>query len=230
MLDKVKVTAILITVALVLLLPARVLAAKSCFCSYNIDKVSKEMVIADTAKQITADCVDAVDDKACISMTDAVKKMECSFKADEKGCKDAKEAWEKRLQTIKNSKTAAEKASDWVKPGEGADKSKIIPRCLLEDPSKNPEADHVCRDVSIFVYLLINIARYLFAIVGALALIMFVYGGFVLILSQGNAEKIKQGTQIIVAAVIGLVIMFGAYMLVQFLGEAVKINSGFKMN
>jgi hypothetical protein len=66
-------------------------------------------------------------------------------------------------------------------------------------------------------------------VIGALALIMFVYGGFTLILSQGSSEKVKKGGEIIVAAIIGLVIMFGAYMLVSFLGEAVNIQTEFKL-
>lgn len=102
--------------------------------------------------------------------------------------------------------------------------SKLIPECLLKN-----ELSQDCRDVSIFVYFLIQLARYLFGIIGALALIMFVYGGFMLILSQGSSEKVKKGTEIITAAVIGLVIMFGAYTLVSFLSEAINIQTEFKL-
>jgi len=79
-----------------------------------------------------------------------------------------------------------------------------------------------CRDVSIFVTLAIAVGKYIFSIIGALALLFFIYGGFTLILSQGNSEKVKKGMGIMAAAFVGLVIVFGAYFLVQFLSSAVK--------
>lgn len=47
-------------------------------------------------------------------------------------------------------------------------------------------------------------------IVGSLALLMFVYGGFVLLTSRGNTDKIKQGREIFVWTTVGLFIIFGA--------------------
>jgi len=79
-----------------------------------------------------------------------------------------------------------------------------------------------CRDVGIFVQLAIAVGKYIFSIIGALALLFFIYGGFTLILSQGNSEKVKKGMGIMAAAFIGLVIVFGAYFLVQFLSGALK--------
>ncbi len=101
--------------------------------------------------------------------------------------------------------------------GEARD-SKFIPQCALDDPNLRQEGE--CRDVSIFVTMLINISNYLFGFIGALALLFFVYGGFVLILSQGNSEKVKKGFEIMSAAAIGLVVAFGAYVLVKFLGDS----------
>lgn len=91
------------------------------------------------------------------------------------------------------------------------------------------KAGNECRDVGIFVTLLIDISKYLFGIVGALALLFFIYGGFALILSQGNPEKVKKGTGAMAAAFIGLVIVFAAYVLVQFLGQAVGLQDAFKL-
>lgn len=82
-----------------------------------------------------------------------------------------------------------------------------------------------CRDISVFVVIGINLSKYLFGIIGALALGAFVYGGVVLILSQGNAEKVKTGTGAMMAAVIGLAVAFGGYLLVQFMGQAVGLQS-----
>ncbi|OGH91473.1 MAG: hypothetical protein A2534_00505 [Candidatus Magasanikbacteria bacterium RIFOXYD2_FULL_39_9] len=110
--------------------------------------------------------------------------------------------------------------------------SKFIPDCVLRNPTGiNRGADEgECRSISIYVILLLNVANYLFGIVGALALLFFIYGGFTLIISRGNSEQTKKGIEIITAAVIGLVIVFGAYMLVQFLGKAVGLKGPFMLN
>lgn len=124
-------------------------------------------------------------------------------------CQVAKNKWEKDLAALKGSAGRVRAIS-----------SKFIPECLLTD-----ELTAECRDIGIFVMLGINVARYLFGIVGALALLFFIYGGFILILSQGNPEKIQKGTGAIIAAIIGLAIVFAAYVLVNFLGETVGIRS-----
>jgi len=46
---------------------------------------------------------------------------------------------------------------------------------------------------------------------GSIALIFFVWGGFLWLTSQGNPDKIKQGTKTLVWATIGLVVVFSAY-------------------
>jgi len=78
-----------------------------------------------------------------------------------------------------------------------------------------------CQDVSVFLVAAIGIGRYLFSIIGALALVMFVYGGFVWITSRGNGEKVKKGMEIFGAAIIGLIISFSAYMLVSYFSERI---------
>ena len=107
--------------------------------------------------------------------------------------------------------------------------SKFIPQCVLDNPTGDPITEGQCRSVSIYVVLLLNVANYLFGIVGALALLFFIYGGFTLILSRGSPEQVKKGTEIVAAAVIGLVVVFGAYMLVKFLGTAVGLKGNFML-
>ncbi len=48
---------------------------------------------------------------------------------------------------------------------------------------------------------------------GSIALVFFVWGGFLWLTSQGNTEKIKQGRQTLVWATIGLAVIFSAYSL-----------------
>lgn len=187
-----------------------------CFCGQD-----KSLLNSETIKDAKSDCSPVAAETECAAMQTAESKLKCTFFGNTKYPQDqGKQACADVNTKYKADAGAQVTALTGFKGGS----SKLIPECLLKN-----ELSKECRDVSIFVYFLIQIARYLFTIIGALALIMFVYGGFTLILSQGNAEKVKKGTGIIVAAVIGLVIMFGAYTLVSFLGEAVDVKSDFQL-
>ncbi|NQU83251.1 MAG: hypothetical protein HQ536_00920, partial [Parcubacteria group bacterium] len=56
--------------------------------------------------------------------------------------------------------------------------------------------------------LLGRIIKALLGIVGSVALLMFVYGGFTWLTSGGNPEQVKKGRDIIVWATIGLAVIF----------------------
>lgn len=58
-------------------------------------------------------------------------------------------------------------------------------------------------------------------IVGSIALLMFIYGGFLWLTSMGNEKKITEGKNVIVWAVIGLIIIFLSYTLVGFVIKAI---------
>ena len=66
-----------------------------------------------------------------------------------------------------------------------------------------------------FMWVVFNASQLVFGIAGAAALIMFIVGGFMLIISSGNAAYVDRGKQILRAAVIGLVIIFGAWIVVN---------------
>jgi|WetSurMetagenome_2_1015567.scaffolds.fasta_scaffold1000317_1 hypothetical protein len=67
-----------------------------------------------------------------------------------------------------------------------------------------------------FLLLAINVANWILGVVGAVALLFFVYGGFVFILSAGNEERVKAGKQILLNSIIGLAIVFASYTIIQF--------------
>ena len=67
-----------------------------------------------------------------------------------------------------------------------------------------------------------------FGLVGAMAFVMFVIGGFTMIFSMGNAERVKKGRDILVAAVVGMIIVFSAYLIVKFLLDALNVGGGFR--
>jgi hypothetical protein len=52
-------------------------------------------------------------------------------------------------------------------------------------------------------------------IVGALALLMFVWGGLLWMTSGGNSDQVKKGRETLVWASIGLLIIFASYSLVN---------------
>ncbi len=105
--------------------------------------------------------------------------------------------------------------------------SKLIPECVL---TRDTAAMKQCDNVNVFIWLAINIGIYLFGFIGALALLFFIYGGVILIISQGNQEKIKQGTSAMTAAIIGLVIAFSAYALISFLSSTIGVKAEKSLN
>lgn len=50
---------------------------------------------------------------------------------------------------------------------------------------------------------------------GALALLMFVIGGFQWLTAAGNAEKVKKGRDTLMWAVLGLVVIFSSYAILR---------------
>lgn len=51
---------------------------------------------------------------------------------------------------------------------------------------------------------------------GAIALVMFIWGGFLWMFSGGNPSAVKKGKDTLVMAVLGLVVIFASYAIVNF--------------
>lgn len=68
-----------------------------------------------------------------------------------------------------------------------------------------------------------NVINVALGVVGSLALIMFIYGGFTWMLAAGNENAVEKGKNILVWATIGLVVIFASYSLVNFI-----INTGIR--
>ncbi|MBU1420966.1 pilin, partial [Patescibacteria group bacterium] len=58
-------------------------------------------------------------------------------------------------------------------------------------------------------------------IVGSLALVMFIYGGFMWMMAGGNTERVQKGKDTLVWTALGLVIIFSSYALVRFVLKAI---------
>lgn len=74
-----------------------------------------------------------------------------------------------------------------------------------------------------FVKLFSNYSTMVLTFVGSLALVMVIYGGVVMLISAGNSEKVTQGKQILISAVIGIIITFSSYMIIQFALESLGV-------
>lgn len=74
------------------------------------------------------------------------------------------------------------------------------------------------------VMIAIRASRWILGVVGSLALLMFVYGGFMFLISSGSSDKINKAKTILIAAVVGLVIVFGSYLIIKFVLQTVGIN------
>ncbi|MBT3418896.1 MAG: hypothetical protein HN429_01155 [Candidatus Magasanikbacteria bacterium] len=85
-----------------------------------------------------------------------------------------------------------------------------------------------CEDVNDLLEVLLNIAEFIFRIIGTVAFVLFIAGGFVMITSFGNAEKFKKGRDILIAATVGLIIAFSAFFLVRELLDVLGVANEFR--
>ena len=66
-----------------------------------------------------------------------------------------------------------------------------------------------------------RIIRAFLGAIGVAALFFFIIGGFKILTSQGNAEKLKSGKDTFVWAIIGLVVAFSSYILLRYVLEVI---------
>jgi TRAP-type C4-dicarboxylate transport system permease small subunit len=71
-----------------------------------------------------------------------------------------------------------------------------------------------------------GIINTLLGIVGALAVVLIIYAGFLWMTSQGNEEKISTAKKLIAGSVIGLFIIFAAYTIALFVVKQVAKSTG----
>lgn len=89
---------------------------------------------------------------------------------------------------------------------------------LLPEPhgSKCPDNSN-CGNYTLndMVSTAVKISEFILGIVGSLALLAFVAGGLMMMLSAGNAEWVTRGKQTLIGAVVGLAIVFTSYSIIQ---------------
>lgn len=65
-----------------------------------------------------------------------------------------------------------------------------------------------------------RIIRAVLGIVGSLALLVFIYGGLIWMTAAGNEERITQGKNTLIWAVLGLIVIFTSYVVLKFIINA----------
>ena len=103
-------------------------------------------------------------------------------------------------------------------PAGYTDNGGILPPCSFSG---------TCNDTNDLLQLVINTANWLLGIVGLLAFIFFMYGGFTMLISFGSQEKTKKGMDILIAAGVGLIIVFAAFLLVRFMISTIGVKGGY---
>jgi len=87
-----------------------------------------------------------------------------------------------------------------------------------------------CGDYTLsdFMQIAILASQWILGIVGSLSLVMFIYGGFMFLISSGSSDKIGQAKKIIIASVIGLLIVFSSYLIIKFVLESLGVNNAYQ--
>jgi hypothetical protein len=80
-------------------------------------------------------------------------------------------------------------------------------------------------ELSDFLKVGIWVTQFILGIVGSLALLMFIYGGFTWLISAGNPKSVETGKNIIIGAVAGLALVFCSYIIISFSLKALGYQS-----
>ncbi len=93
--------------------------------------------------------------------------------------------------------------------------------------SSSGECQKYCKgdyELNDFAQLFVNVAKWILGISGSLALLAFIYGGIMFLVSGGSSERVASAKQIIIGAVIGLIIVFTSYIIIGFIFKALGLE------
>lgn len=86
---------------------------------------------------------------------------------------------------------------------------------------KYDKGDYTLNDM---VLVAVRASRWVLGIVGSLALLMFIYGGLMFLISAGSSDRVSKAKLILIAAVAGLAIVFSSYLIIKFVLGTMGIN------
>ncbi len=97
----------------------------------------------------------------------------------------------------------------------------LVPFIAKAEPVeiKNPLGANANMDVLIknFVFTVLSLS-------GVLALVAFIYGGLMWLISMGDTAKITKGKNVMIWAVVGLAVIFGSYAIISLVYTAMGIK------
>jgi len=102
--------------------------------------------------------------------------------------------------------------------------SAAVPTSIINNGSDSTAYATGNYSLNAILSIVIGASRWILGIVGSLALVMFIYGGFTFLISAGSSEKIGQARKIIIAAVIGLIIVFTSFLIIKFVLSSLGLN------
>jgi hypothetical protein len=208
-------------------------AAGSCFCATiskdalgQLDPKTTDPKTFDDTSKYDVSCYD-VDPLACAAGGSSKqidkKYTSCNQLATPDTCQKAVTDWHQAKDAAVQSALTGTRAQRTELHNKGVIE-KLLPPCVFDATVSGD-----CKHINIFIEVGIDIADYILSIVGALALAVFIYGGVLMIISEGHSERVEKGKGAMVAALIGLIVIFGAYILVKFFAGVVGVQSGFNL-
>lgn len=113
-------------------------------------------------------------------------------------------------------------------PGDNSDTGtfycdKTTGLCKSPSPGAGLECNYSLAD---FIQVFVNISKIILGILGAVALLFFVYGGITWLTSGGNSKRIDKGKDILVGTIVGMVVVLGAYAIIAFVQNAIGLQWG----
>jgi hypothetical protein len=102
----------------------------------------------------------------------------------------------------------------------------LLPAPNGPKPDKGCDGTTNCGNYTLndLMKIALTISQFILGIVGSLALLAFVAGGLMWLLSAGNPEWVTRGKQAIIGAVVGLAIVFTSFMIIQLVYSALGIE------
>jgi len=97
--------------------------------------------------------------------------------------------------------------------GSGSTAGKSSATGLVFNNPLCPDSNPNCVTPQSFIGRIINA---ILGVVGSIALLMFIYGGFLWMTSQGNEKKVTDGKNILLWAALGMALIFMSYAIVRF--------------
>ncbi|MCD4694512.1 pilin [bacterium] len=70
----------------------------------------------------------------------------------------------------------------------------------------------------------VEISSWLLGVAGSLALLMFIYGGIMFLISSGSSERVSKGKTILTNSIIGLAIILLSFLIIGFVFKALGVN------